>query len=32
MLNPAGYATMAFSPVINAPKTAITEFTDNLAK
>ena len=32
MLNPAGYATMAFSPIINAPKTAITEFTDNLAK
>lgn len=32
MLNPAGYATMAFSPVINAPKTAITEFADNLAK
>lgn len=32
MLNPAGYATMAFSPVINAPKTAVTEFADNLAK
>lgn len=32
MLNPAGYATMAFSPVINASKTAITEFADNLAK
>ena len=32
MLNPAGYATMAFSPVINAPKTAITEFTGNLAR
>lgn len=32
MLNPTGYATMAFSPIINAPKTAITEFTDNLAK
>ena len=32
MLNPAGYTTMAFSPIINAPKTAITEFTDNLAK
>lgn len=32
MLNPAGYATMAFSPIINAPKTAVTEFADNLAK
>ena len=32
MLNPAGYATMAFSPVINASKTAVSEFTDNLAK
>ena len=32
MLNPAGYTTMAFSPVINASKTAITEFADNLAK
>lgn len=32
MLNPAGYATMVFSPIINAPKTAVTEFADNLAK
>ena len=32
MLNPAGYATMAFSPVINASKTAVSEFADNLAK
>ena len=32
MLNPAGYATMAFSPVINASKTAVTEFADNLAR